>query len=117
MSLNDDDKQALNPNTVQNDIYIKNPIDLELNSNEKFDANGDESRIILNKEKETILKVNENKNRNIRVKSYLLYGNHIDNLHPKYLGKSRAFLYINNYPLIIIGPDCKFYNLYILRLL
>ena len=117
MSLNDDDKQVLNPNTVQNDVYIKNPIDLEVNSNEKFNMNSDESTISLNKEKETILKVNENKNRNIRVKSYLLYGNHIDNLHPKYLGKSRAFLYINNYPLIIIGPDCKFYNLYILRLL
>ena len=41
-------------------------------------------------------------------KPYLFYGNHIQNLHPKYLGKTRAFFYHNDSPLIIIGPDCKF---------
>ena len=117
MSFNDDDTIALNPKKPSNDMNISNPIDLNINIDEKYIINSDEATSKLNKEQETILKVDDNKNKDKRLKSYLLYGNHIDNLHPKYLGKSRAFLYINNYPLIIIGPDCKFYNLYILRLL
>lgn len=37
----------------------------------------------------------------------LLYGNSINDLKPKHLGKLLAFLYINEKPLILIGPDCK----------
>ena len=38
----------------------------------------------------------------------LLYGNPIDDLNPKYLGKCRAFLYDSKgNPKLIIGPDCK----------
>ena len=37
----------------------------------------------------------------------LLYGNSINDLKPKHLGKLFAFLYINEKPLILIGPDCK----------
>lgn len=37
----------------------------------------------------------------------LLYGNSINDLKPKNLGKLFAFLYINEKPLILIGPDCK----------
>ena len=40
-------------------------------------------------------------------KNNLLYGNPINETKPKYIGKTRAFLYIGNSPLIIIGPDCK----------
>ena len=39
----------------------------------------------------------------------LLYGNDINNLYPKYLGKMLSFIYIKNKPLICIGPDCKFF--------
>lgn len=38
----------------------------------------------------------------------LLYGNPIDSIKPKYLGKSYAFLYdYEGNPKITIGPDCK----------
>ena len=61
-------------------------------------------------EQEKITQVNkkETHGNNIESKPYLFYGNHYQNLHPKYLGKTRAFLYRNDSPLIIIGPDCKF---------
>ena len=39
--------------------------------------------------------------------SSLLYGNSINDLKPKHLGNLLAFLYINETPLILIGPDCK----------
>ena len=40
--------------------------------------------------------------------SPLLYGNDINNIYPKYLGKMLSFIYVKNQPLISIGPDCKF---------
>ena len=40
----------------------------------------------------------------------LLYGNPIDSIKPKYIGKSYAFLYdFYGNPKITIGPDCKSY--------
>ena len=42
----------------------------------------------------------------------LLYGNDINNLYPKYLGKMLSFIYYKNNPLICIGPDCKFFLIY-----
>ena len=39
----------------------------------------------------------------------LFYGNNINDLKPKFLGNMRAFLYYKNNPLIIIGPDCKYF--------
>lgn len=41
----------------------------------------------------------------------LLYGNSYDDYSPKHIGNMHAFFYINNKPLILIGPDCK--NIYI----
>lgn len=40
----------------------------------------------------------------------LLYGNSINDINPKRLGRLYAFFYINKKPLIIIGPDCKNYH-------
>ena len=37
------------------------------------------------------------------------YGNSINDLTPRRIGNMYAFLYINQKPLIIIGPDCKKY--------
>ena len=64
-----------------------------------------------NVEKEKISQVNiKESNQNNQTRNpNLLYGNHISNLQPKYLGKTRALLYKGDYPLIIIGPDCKLY--------
>jgi hypothetical protein len=102
MSLIEND---MNSKHLENEINISNSLDNNLNIE---DNAGDDSPRRIIKEEETSLKININNSKIKPNKSYLLYGNHIDNLHPKYLGRSRAFLYINNYPLIIIGPDCKF---------
>ena len=111
MSFNNDDITEIKSKKSDNDISISTSIDSALNLEDNY-SNGDDSpsRLRLKGEKEISLKVNENNdpNRNLKVKNYLLYGNHIENLHPKYLGKARSLLYINNYPLIIIGPDCKY---------
>ena len=40
--------------------------------------------------------------------SPLLYGNDINNIYPKDLGKMLCFFYTKNQPAIAIGPDCKF---------
>ena len=37
----------------------------------------------------------------------LFYGNNINDLKPKRIGNLFAFFYINQKPLIVIGPDCK----------
>ena len=37
------------------------------------------------------------------------YGNSFNDLTPKRMGNMYAFLYINQKPLIVIGPDCKKY--------
>ena len=62
-----------------------------------------------NVEKEKISQVNRKVTNedNPQYKSYLFYGNHYQNMEPKYLGRTRAFLYRDGYPKIIIGPDCK----------
>ena len=47
---------------------------------------------------------------NLENKNKLIYGNDVNIKNPKKLGNLRAFLYINDYPLIVIGPNCnKFY--------
>ena len=107
MSFNEE-AVTLNTTTENKDVSTSNNTDL--NSEEKYQIKGDELPRKLQNVQEIVLKINNGEKSNkIRKKNFLLYGNHIENLHPKYLGKSRAFLYINNYPLIIIGPDCKFY--------
>ena len=40
-----------------------------------------------------------------------LYGNNIIIKNPKKIGKMRVLFYCNNYPLIVIGPECKYYIL------
>ena len=60
--------------------------------------NSSESELAFN------IKVNNNDKEN------LLYGNSITIVKPRNIGKIKAFLYIKDYPLIIIGPDCKLFN-------
>jgi len=51
-----------------------------------------------------------NDEQNLEKKNKLIYGNDINIKKPKRLGNLRAFFYINDYPLIAIGPNCnKFY--------
>lgn len=113
MSINNEEQTSQNSKHSEQNSNISTSMDSNLNEDESYNVHIDESSR-LNKEQDTSVKININNNSNLNSenKSNLLYGNHINNLHPKYLGKTRAFLYINNYPLIIIGPDCKFLNLY-----
>ena len=66
-----------------------------------------------NVETEKISQINQrqydenNSEYNQENKPFLFYGNHYQNLHPKYLGKTIALFYYKDNPLIIIGPDCK----------
>ena len=96
------------------------PFSLEENMNPKFIKILNNETKILNKNSNNICStiltegshysnisqkiiINE-KNNN---RKNLLYGNPLNEAKPKYIGKTRAFLYIGSSPLIIIGPDCK----------
>jgi len=39
--------------------------------------------------------------------SDLIYGTSIEIINPRKIGSMIAFFYIKNYPLFVIGPDCK----------
>jgi hypothetical protein len=104
MSFNDD---TVTLKTNENND-LSTSYDTDLNSEEKYKIKGDDLPRKLQNEQEISLKINNKNDNKIKRKNHFLYGNHIDNLYPKYLGRSRAFLYIKNYPLIIIGPDCKY---------
>ena len=72
---------------------------------EKLDDDNDNDKLnipIIEKEQE----IQKN---NVEDNNILLYGNDINNLYPKYLGKMLSMIYIKNQPLITIGPDCKFF--------
>ena len=107
MSLNDKNSKE------ENDIIISSSLS---NNLENYQMEGDKMITKIKNEEEIALNVEKyNQNKTGGTKPYLLYGNHIDNLKPKYLGKTRAFLFINNYPLIILGPDCKFIEINIFK--
>ena len=79
--------------------------DNKILNEEKLDDDNDNEKLnipIIEKEQE----VQKN---NVEDNNILLYGNDINNLYPKYLGKMLSLIYIKNQPLITIGPDCKFF--------
>lgn len=43
----------------------------------------------------------------VEEKEETIYLNPINAIHPRKLGNTYAYIYINNRPLITIGPDCK----------
>ena len=82
-----------------------NSTDNKILNEEKLDDDNDNDKLnipIIEKEQE----VQKN---NVEDNNILLYGNDINNLYPKYLGKMLSMIYIKNQPLITIGPDCKFF--------
>ena len=93
-------------------------LELELTSMTKSSTNNSEYNDIIQEEKldedenniKTPIIENEKeiKADNEDKESPLLYGNDINNMYPKYLGKMLSFIYVKNQPLISIGPDCKF---------
>ena len=95
---------SLDINNINNNINAPTETDL-LNDPES----AIETTYNVQKEKISQINIKESNENNTKKNLHLLYGNHISNLQPKYLGKTRALFYRNDYPLIIIGPDCKLY--------
>jgi len=99
-----------NSKNEENDESLSSSPENIVNIRDKYQLNEKDSNIGYAKLEETELKTNfENSNDDKNAKSQLLYGNPIDILNPKYLGRAKAFYYSNNYPWIIIGPDCKYF--------
>lgn len=87
----------------------------EINKEEKLDDDENVLNIpmIIKENEEKLEKEEKEEQKNNQDNNnILLYGNDINNLYPKYIGKMRSFLYIKNEPLITIGPDCKFFYLF-----
>ena len=95
---------SLDINNINNNINAPTETDL-LNDPES----GIETTYNFQKEKISQINIKGTSENSTKKNLNLLYGNHISNLQPKYLGKTRALFYRNDYPLIIIGPDCKLY--------
>lgn len=111
----DNDINKLNKNNFDINMKVNDNYNLQtelstikvsnLNSNEYKDISSNKEMLL----EQTQIKVDQQK------KNLLLYGNNINDLTPKHLGKLFAFFYINQKPLIIIGPDCKkivFFNIF-----
>ena len=120
----DDDTYKLYQESKSNNYDINNlntniKSEMELSSFSKTNDSTDDK--IINEEKldddndndklniPIIEKEQEIQKNNVEDNNILLYGNDINNLYPKYLGKMLSMIYIKNQPLITIGPDCKFF--------
>ena len=89
-----------------NNIQIQTELSTMMNSSSNISENEALDKDIDNNQEDKlespIIKEEEKK-----FSSSLLYGNSINDLKPKRIGKLFAFFYINEKPLILIGPDCK----------
>ena len=92
---------------TSNSQNTKVMIDLPMIKNEvNFDPLGTGSSTIEEKPNNKLSIVDTNDMNNSNVNSARNEINPLSKRHPHKIGRSYAFLYINNYPLIIIGPDC-----------
>ena len=71
----------------------------KIKTTKELDQNSIELELLENTENNEKCK-KENRNK-------LIYGNDINIKNPAKLGNLRAFIYINNYPLIAVGPNCN----------
>ena len=83
----------------------KNKNNLEYSNNQKIDIN---NKNLIENDLSSIS--NKEKNRNIKLKTpkeneNYLYGNYIQNKKPYKCGKVYCLFYINNYPILTIGPQ------------
>ena len=97
-SINYDiNKQTNNNSQIQTELRIITDSSSNLNEDKEIDKN-----------KENMLDhPTTNTEQQSNFSGSLLYGNSINDLTPKRIGKLYAFFYINGKPLILIGPDCK----------
>ena len=89
-------------------------IDL-ISSNPKLsntiDTSGNTDAILNDKITKKYQKLSINSSTNTSSSSQdLVYGVSIEIKKPRKLGSVKAFIYINNFPLIVIGPNCKLFT-------
>ena len=82
--------------------------EVELISSNKKISNTNDSSNIVEMRPTNIISTDSSINTSISSQD-LIYRTPIDNPSPKKIGKMHVFLYVNNFPLIVIGPDCKFF--------
>ena len=75
-------------------------------SNQKISTTVDSSGVLEVNSKDTPTNISFNSTVS-PIDSDLIYGTPITIKNPRKIGNMRAYLYINNFPLIVIGPDCK----------
>ena len=88
--------QDISP-SIETELSVMNSTTISNNEEEIIEKENNATQPIIVEEQNNIL--NEN----------LFYGNNINDLKPKFLGNMRTFLYYKNNPLIVIGPDCKYF--------
>ena len=95
----------------QNNSNNSNEIDL-VSSEQRIVNNLDTSLTIDNNKSQSIFNKNFNKtsDNSIDKKLDLIFGVPYENKYPKKIGNLRVFLYIKNIPIIVIGPNCKYFS-------
>ena len=88
--------QDISP-SIETELSVMNSTTISNNEEGIIEKENNATQPIIVEEQNNIL--NEN----------LFYGNNINDLKPKFLGNMRTFLYYKNNPLIVIGPDCKYF--------
>ena len=96
---------------------VNNAIDLE-SSEHRIINNVDNSLSIGQDNNKSIINTNLNNTKINTIDKILdsLYGNPYEIKHPKKIGNLRIFFYAKDFPLIVIGPECK-YLLIIIKLI
>ena len=113
-NIKKNNKEPLNKTNNYYDINqnddSKNQIQTELSTMINSSSNMTEEEILdkdIDINQEDKLGIPIIKEEEKRFSSSLLYGNSINEIKPKHIGKLFAFFYVNEKPLILIGPDCK----------
>lgn len=96
-----------------NNIDDKERNDIELNNIELQNYDINHKEIKSNNLKESLLfkdfeKHEENLQNKTKKINNTLYGNNITIKNPKKIGEMKVLFYFRDYPLIVIGPECKF---------
>ena len=102
MSSNENNSSFENQKKIHSNYYDE--IDL-ISTNPKIsnaDTSGTEVSPKYNISKQISSSINSSAS-----SSDLIYGISIEIKKPRNIGSMKAFLYINNFPIIVIGPDCK----------
>ena len=102
MSMNNESKIALEINNKKPSM-LYDEVDL-ISTNRRINKTTDNSGILVVNQNDNLPKRLDNSTVDY---TNLVYGISIDIHNPRKMGLVYAFFYINNFPLFIIGPDCK----------